>query len=155
MSYAEDTHVPVSQTKQEVERMLKGAGARQFYVGELDDGDVIGARLGERLVRFKVIRPDHAWAKAQRKKTPNLDNLVAKEYRRRWRCLGLLIKAKLAAVAGNVRSMEEEFLADVVMPDNRTLYESVVAGLASAYENGKVRGPLLLGPAGLNKDKED
>jgi hypothetical protein len=147
--YAQDTQVPIAQSKGEVERWLKLAGATNFFMAETDTHDAVGCRLAGRFVRFHVARPDATWAKEERRKraraTFNEKNAMEKEYRRRWRCLSLLIKAKLASVAGAIRTYEEEFLADTMMPDNRTVYEHVTASLAAAYESGKVGGPLLLG----------
>ena len=63
MAYAEDTSVPVSQTRQEVERMLKGAGARKFYIGEMDDADVARckSKQGQRLTDTERELIDAAW----------------------------------------------------------------------------------------------
>ncbi len=151
MNYAADTAVPISQSKGEVERMLKGAGASNFFMGETDTADVIGCKLGARFVRFAVKRPDRQWADGAAKKrrnphTFNAGRAMEAEYRRRWRCMALLIKGKLAAVAGEIRTVEEEFLADTMLPDNRTVYEAIQTDLALAYEKGTVGGLLQLGP---------
>jgi response regulator RpfG family c-di-GMP phosphodiesterase len=43
------------------------------------------------------------------------------ETRRRWRCLAMVIKAKLEVVASGISSFEEEFLAHVMLYDGRTV----------------------------------
>jgi hypothetical protein len=148
MNYAADTQVPIVQSKAEVERWLKAAGCSHFFIGETDTSDAVGCRLSGRFIRFNVVRPDMKWAKAQVAKHPsrsfNEKNAMEKEHRRRWRCLSLLIKAKLAAVTGEIRSFDEEFLADTMMPDGRSVYAHVTAGIAAAYESGKVDTPLML-----------
>ncbi len=45
------------------------------------------------------------------------------EVRRRWRALAAVIKAKLVAVEDNISTMEQEFLAYVVLPNGQTLGE--------------------------------
>jgi hypothetical protein len=151
MAYAEGTQVPVGKTKGEIETMLKAAGATNFYMGETDTTDVVGCKLSGRFVRFTVERPTKEWVDALRRKSRNPHrfnalNETEAEHRRRWRCLGLLIKAKLAAVDGKIRTMEQEFLADTMMPDQRTVYEHVTSAIAEAYQTGQVK-PLLLGPS--------
>ena len=66
--------------------------------------------------------------------------------RQKWRVLGLVIKAKLEAVESGIVTFEEEFLAHVLMPDGRTLYENVKETLAVSYDSCYVR-PLLGSPA--------
>jgi hypothetical protein len=150
--YAQETTVPVATSKASVERLLKGAGATHFFIGETDSTDVVGCKIAGRFVRFQVVRPTEKWAQkeATTKRNPtayNRKNGIEQEHRRRWRCMELLIKAKLAAVDGKIRTFEQEFLADTLMPDQRTVYEHVSASLADAYEHGKVGATLQLGPA--------
>ncbi len=52
------------------------------------------------------------------------------------------LEAKLEAIESGIVTFAEEFLAHVVMPDGRTLYENVKGPLAVAYDKGEVR-PLL------------
>jgi hypothetical protein len=56
----------------------------------------------------------------------------------------LVIKAKLESIESKVETMEQAFLANVVLADNRTVYESAQSQIAIAYETGKVT-PLMLG----------
>jgi hypothetical protein len=61
---------------------------------------------------------------------------------RRWRSLLLRIKAKLEAIADGMTTVEEEFLANLMLPDGSTVIEEVLPRLAVAYETGKM--PQLL-----------
>jgi hypothetical protein len=63
---------------------------------------------------------------------------MRKAIRQRWRALLLTIKAKLEAVAVGITTLEEEFLANVVTPDNVTVGEWIRPQLKEAYETGAV-----------------
>lgn len=64
--------------------------------------------------------------------------------RERWRVLLLVIKAKLELVASGGANAEQEFLADLVLPDGSTLGTSVAPRIAEAYESGTMP-KLMLG----------
>src|SRR5215472_1931263 len=67
-------------------------------------------------------------------------------YRQRWRALALVIKAKLEAVESGITSLEDEFLAHIMMPDGKTVADHVRPRIAIAYEQGNMT-PLLPGPS--------
>jgi hypothetical protein len=54
----------------------------------------------------------------------------------------MVVKAKLEAVESGIVTFEDEFLAQTVLPDNRTVGESVAEPIKRAYIEGHVR-PLL------------
>ena len=70
---------------------------------------------------------------------------AAQARRSQWRALMLCIKAKLESVASNIETFEEAFLAHVVMPDNKTVYEHTAPRIAQIAKGGELR-PLLPGP---------
>ena len=128
--YAEGTHVPVEQSRTEIERTLHRYGADEFGYTSSKDRAQIGFRMHDRMLRFTIPLPRDA-------RNPD------QEVRRRWRTLLLSIKAKLEAVASEVTTFEEEFLAHIVIPgDGRTLGEAIVPQLANAYATRKM--PKLL-----------
>jgi hypothetical protein len=63
--------------------------------------------------------------------------------RQRWRALVLVIKAKLEAVASGISTLEQEFLANVVMANGQTIGQAILPRLSEAVSSGR-----LLGPAG-------
>ncbi len=65
--------------------------------------------------------------------------------RERWRQLVLLVKAKLEAIALGLSTVEREFLADVYLPDGRTVHQALQDGLVEMYKSGTL--PPMLGPA--------
>jgi hypothetical protein len=148
--YASSTSVSVSKSKAEIEAILERYGASQFLSGWDADRAVIGFTMpvGEeyRQVRFVLPMPD----KSERRFTHHSKGMrtadaALKEWeqacRQRWRALALVIKAKLEAVSAGISIFEDEFLANIVMHDGRTVSEHVRPTLSLIYQ-GNVQ-PLL------------
>ena len=160
MSYASGTTVSSERSKAEIEAILKNYGADQFLHGWKEGQVVIGFRAGNRMIRFnlplpqldefKVIkikaRRGDYYHERQRSELSQRD-AHEQEIRRRWRALALVIKAKLEAVSSGITSFEEEFLAHIVLPGGKTVYEETRQGIKHAYDSGKTDG-LLLGFSG-------
>ena len=121
--YAEGTAVSTDQSRGEIERTLRRYGADQFASGWDSSKAMLGFRVMGRHVRFEMPMPDRSaeefvktpsgrWdrsAKAQ-------DEAYEQEVRRRWRALGLAVKAKLEAVESGIATFDDEFLAYIVLP---------------------------------------
>ena len=58
------------------------------------------------------------------------------EARRRWRVLVLLVKAKLEAVASGETSVRDEFMANIVLLDGRTMGEWATPHIMAACQIG-------------------
>ncbi len=136
MAYAEYTKVPFDRSISEIVTMLRKRGAGQIFQGE--DGDLFAIQfsLADRMMRFRVKLSE------PNRKSQQFRNMRA-------RSLGLVIKAKLESVDAGIETIEQAFLANVVMSDGRTVYERVAEPLALEYSEGRpsaVAG-LLGGPA--------
>lgn len=140
--YARWTRVPVAQTRAEIERMLTRYGARQFFSGW--DSDARAAVVGfavladdghPRQVRLRLPLPDPKAERSEQRR--------AQAERAAWRALLLVIKAKLEAVASGISTIEREFLADLMLPDGRTLGEWAAPQIAAIYATGSMPGLLL------------
>jgi hypothetical protein len=127
---AEKTKVPVAQSRSEIEQLLARSGAKQY--GTATDYDLRQARvqfrLHDRIVRFVISLPDA-------KKFGRGARLEQAE-RQKWRALLLVIKAKLESVENSIETFEEAFLANVVLPNDRTVAEMTAPLIASAYKDG-------------------
>ena len=66
--------------------------------------------------------------------------------RQRWRALLLVIKAKLEAVTAGISTIEAEFLANIVLPDNSSAGEWMLPQIDRAYRTGAM--PPMLPAAG-------
>jgi hypothetical protein len=120
--FASNTAVSVENSRAEIEKTVRRYGADSFVAGWEGDKAMVRFRCQSRYIRFVMTIP--------------AEN--ATEQRRLWRALSLLVKAKLEAVASKIVTFEEEFFANVVMPDGATVYEASRENVRLAYETGKV-----------------
>lgn len=132
MAYAVKTDVPVSKTRQEIEDVINKYGATTFACATSENRAQILFEVKGRRIRFDLSLPT----------TGGTQRKVEQLNRSRWRALLLCIRAKLEAVASEIETFEEAFLAHVVMPDGRTAGSHVVPAIAAAYKAGKML-PLL------------
>lgn len=137
--FAENTRVPVSRTRSEIEQLLERHNARQY--GTAVDYELLAARvqfrLHDRIVRFVIALPD-------RKKFDDGVRFERAE-RQRWRALLLVIKAKLESVENAIETFEHAFLSQIVMPNDQTVADIVLPQIAESYKSGRM--PKALGPA--------
>ena len=120
------TKVPVGESKHDVEELLRKHGADQIYTGS-DRGTgvgFVGFTLQARMFRIKLGR------------RPGTKVAPEQQEREQWRAILLVVKAKLEIVARGDRSAEQEFLADLVLPNNTTAGEAMAPMLEEAYATG-------------------
>ena len=146
--YAKDTSVSVSSSKVEIERIVERYGADQFMSGWTNEKAVIGFRMAGRQIRFILTMPSKDEPTFHKTPTgkPRAEAAALKEWeqacRASWRALALVIKAKLEAVESGISMFEDEFMANIVMPNGRTVGDEVRPLIATAYESGNM--PALL-----------
>ncbi|MEM6704652.1 MAG: hypothetical protein AAF690_18175 [Acidobacteriota bacterium] len=158
MAYAENTTVPAEKSRAEIDALVHKYGATSFsYMTEKQEGRELAAimfSMENRYVRFVMPLPSRDdpqfWRHSRGRRTPEAarkqwDTAV----RSSWRALLLAIKAKLESVERDISTFEQEFLAHIVMPDNRTLGEHVIPLVGQAYASGQMPNlnRLALGPA--------
>lgn len=146
-AYAARTRVSPERTRADIERELTRYGARQFMFGRDDDRGlaVIEFVAHRRRVRLVLHVPDpgdraftHTPARRVRRTAEAATEVYNQAVWQRWRALLLVIKAKLEAVAAGIVTFEDEFLPYTVLPDGRTVAETVHPAIASAYASGQV-----------------
>lgn len=134
MAYADKTKVPVERTKTEIESTLARYGADRFaYFVEAKMAMIVFEAHNRRL-RFDLPLEDGTSEKAQQRR------------RAQWRALALCIKAKLESVSSKIETFEEAFLAHVVMPDGKTVYEHTAPRIAEVADGGEMPRLMLPGP---------
>ncbi len=144
--FAEGTEVPVERTRAELEALLTKHGATQIVVYRDIQVPLRGRlifRINERMVRLDVI-PKLPPAGPRHHKSKEDWRIAALQQAEResWRRLLLVVKAKLEMIADEVSTIEREFLADILLPDSCTVYETLRDKLDAIYTSGKVP-PLL------------
>lgn len=149
--YAEKTEVTSARSRDEIERTLERYGADQFLYGWKDTDAVVGFRMEGRQVQFVLPLPskaDPAFTEYDSggKRWTRTEDAARKLYeqavRQRWRALALVIKAKLEAVESGIAIFEDEFMANIVLPNGQLVGEAIRPAIATAYETGNM--PTLL-----------
>ena len=153
--YAEHTSVGSEQSRAEIERTLRRYGADQFMYGWGPDGAVVAFRADGRHVRFTLPLPDpqareftHTPERGLRRSKAAQEEAYEQSVRQRWRALALVIKAKLEAVEAGITEFEDEFLAHIVLPDDRTVGAWMRPQVEKAYLTGRMPPLLPALPAG-------
>jgi hypothetical protein len=139
--YAERTEVPSDRSRAEIEATLRRYGATAFGYGWDSGSATIMFEISARRVRFQLPMPDpkarrftHTEAKGLLRSEPAREAEYERAVRQSWRALALVIKAKLEAVAAGITTVEEEFLAHMVLPSGATVGEWAIPQIALAYE---------------------
>lgn len=150
--YAKGTKTSIATSETQIKTMLQREGADAVAIVEGSGRALVAFQLRDRSIRFTVNLPRREdFARSQRgtgwqeNSLKTVDNLWVQANRERWRQLHLCIKAKLEAVAQEIESFDEAFLAHVVMGDGRTVAESVIPEMVGQLAGAPAR-PLLPAP---------
>lgn len=152
--YAQTTSVPVERTKAEIDRLLGKHGAEKRSIGTDGETAIVHFMLGRSRVRLRIplpqrndrkfvfLDPSNRYSYERGKSAA--DKMWQQATRARWRGVLLLLKAKLEAIEIGLSTPEREFLADIFLPDGRTVHEALVEPLEQMYLSGET--PMLLNP---------
>lgn len=136
--YAATTTVPIEKTQGEIRKLLGKQQAKAFSIMEGDNKAALIFELQNRRIVFKLPMPKPPQNERSRGTYEQL-------CRSKWRGLLLVLKAKFEAVESGITTLEEEFLAHVMLPDGRVFGEWAIPQLQESYENQQM--PPLLGGA--------
>lgn len=145
--YAETTEVSAEKSRGEIERTVNRYGATGFMYGWEDNKAMVQFTMNAKRIRFVIQMPNKAdfrlTPEKRLQRTPEQAFTAWEQAtRQRWRALALCVKAKLEAVESKISTFESEFMAHIVMPDNRTVAEHVLPKIEEAYLTGQM--PRLL-----------
>lgn len=144
MPYAEGTSTPVERSRAEIEKVIYKHGGHDF-------GYMMGRReiavffeANRRRLLFKIPMPQETEFKATRggyrrgsyRTGRTAADNCAGEVRRRWRALLLSLKGKLEGVANGVEIFDDAFLAQIVLPNGRTVGDQIRSQVADALKGG-------------------
>lgn len=154
-AYAAETDISPEKTLQDIQKLVKAAGAAKF--GYEDSAAEIVVKFSMKGLRglvdicFKVPLPkpeDFIYNSiGQRMRDVQQQQSHAKAVRSTWRALLLVIKAKLEAIDAGIEVLEEAFLPQIVI-EKRTVYEVLQPAL-DAYQAGGVRALKAAGGTAL------
>jgi hypothetical protein len=149
--FAQDTTVSVEKSKSEIESMLGRNGATSYMSGTNQTEAIFAFEMSGRKIMFRLPLPNkldrkftHTESQKKLRHTNDIQKAWEQSCRSRFRALNLAIKAKLEAVAIGITTLEEEFLAHIVMADGLTVAQHTLPRIAEAYEKGTIT-PLLGG----------
>ncbi len=151
--YAVNTEVTSDRSRSEIESTLRRYGAMKFAYGWTDEEATVLFELVGRRVLFRLPLPNrndrvftHTPGRGQRRDPAAAEREWEKAQRQRWRALALVIKAKLEAVDSGITTVEQEFLAHIVLPDGSTVGQWIAPQVAAAYDTGEM--PAIMSGAG-------
>lgn len=121
MTFAAKTKVVVATSRYGIEKMLRSAGASRIVLMEETTECLVAFHMVGRLIKMTVAVADDA---------------SDQQRRSLWRGIDLIVKAKLESVAQGVATIEQEFLAYVVLPDGDTVGDWFTPQLQAAYDQG-------------------
>jgi hypothetical protein len=144
--FASGTEVSVERTKGEIEGLLSKAGCEEFATGARPTQAMIQFKLQGRVIRFLLPLPDRADDKFHKcgrylnqRRTPELAYKAWEQAcREKWRALFLSIKAKLYSIETGIEQFDSAFMAQIVMPNGKTMEELAVPMIEMAYERGNM-----------------
>jgi hypothetical protein len=149
--YGEGTSVPASKSKREIEDLLVKHDAKGVGIATSPEKAQVMFAMADRTMRFSIPLPTgteryitHGGKSERARSEAARTEALAAEQRRIWRALLLVLRAKLESVESGIETVEEAFLANVVLPDGSTVAENVQPALESVYTTGQVRSLLAL-----------
>ena len=136
--YASNTNVSVLNSQAEIQTILRRFGAKSF--GTMEEETETGQRVAYLMftvnnlrVQFDVELPnriDFKYTETGRDRSEKqIDEKYELAIRRKWRALTLMVKAKLVGVDESCATIEKEFMAYVMLPNGKTIGESLVPKL--------------------------
>lgn len=139
MSYASKTAVPIDRSQAEIKKILGKYGASGFAYGEQGPLAIVMFEMQGRRIKFILPMPQPPSKNATQASVKTFEQLC----RSRWRCLVLAIKAKLECVESGITTLEQEFMAHIVLPNGSTVGQAILPQIAQSYQDGRM--PPLLG----------
>ena len=111
--YAKNTKVSINKTKIDIQRLLENWGIQEFFFGTSPRGGGIGFKYEGRVYKRNVTMPEKTWDIS--------NNKYEQLNRQRWRILYMSLKMKLEEVDDGGVSFEDQFLAQMCLPDGSTV----------------------------------
>lgn len=151
--FAKDTKVSVDKSKAEIEKLLGRHGATHFGYATVPGERLtlvvqVVFQLQNRRIRLSLVLPSRDKFRRdprtlRDRPMSKVEQLWEQACRQLWRLLVLVVKAKLEAIAAGITTLEAEFLAGVVLPNNVTVGEWAAPQLEAIAQSGQM--PPLLG----------
>lgn len=152
--YAQGTAVPVDRSIAELKANVRRFGAEEFGYVESGTEATVGFVWSGYRVEMSITLPnaddaEFATSPSGRLRTDGqIDSLVAREARRRWRSLKEVVKILCVAVDDGVLTFEQAFLSHLVLGNGRTVGHTLLPMLQEAKGRGALPGSLRMDKKG-------
>jgi len=147
--YARNTNVSVTQSQIEVQAILRRYGANRFGTMEDEKSAYLMFEYQGLLIQIQINMPSKDDFVRTPTGRPRNNAQIEREHeqaiKQKWRALVLAVKAKLEAVESGISTIEQEFLAFVMMPDGKPLADHLVPNLKKIVETGSMPKMLTMG----------
>lgn len=141
-SYASNTSVTPEKSQEEIKRTLRKYGADRFGVMEERTRAHVMFEYSGLLIQLSIDLPNRdefaVTESGRDRSSASIETSHNQAIRQRWRALLLAIKAKLEAIECGISTIEQEFMAFVVMPDGRSLGDHIIPNLAEIQKTGNM-----------------
>lgn len=154
--YARRTTVSEGRSREEIERTLMRFGADEFIYGRSAGRVMIGFRYEGRAYRLQIAMPSgeddeiryvgpvRADDTRRERSKAEVEKVLAKEVRRRWRVLAAYLKALVVGVEEGVLRWDEALLPYALLETGQTVAEQILPQMEAALANGTMKVPALL-----------
>lgn len=145
-----DTKVAAEQTRTEIDRMLRSYGVQDFQWTELWSKGIARLEFAiekepGKFIRVRVTPPPFTARRKTWDAKRGYVTIEAPNWPQSMRCLLHWLKAKLEAVAFGLKSVEDEFLSDMVVRSIDGRETTVAELIRPALESGVLDVPALTG----------
>lgn len=148
--YASNTTVSPEKSQAEIQNTLRKYGADRFGTMEEKNKAHVMFSYSGLSIQISITLPERSefeTTETGRDRTKSsIETNCNQAVRQRWRALLLAIKAKLEAIECGISTIEEEFMAFIIMPDGMPLSSHILPKLQTMVKTGKM--PKLLSYGG-------
>lgn len=141
--YAASTDVPVSRSRDEIERTLGRFGAEAFgYMSDASGRVAVTFQINGLKIMMTMQLPNRDQFMLDSRRRVRTDSAIEKDWeqacRQRWRSLANGVKAKLALIDDGISTVEREFMSDIVLPNGRTIGDTMLPEIVQLADSGKM-----------------
>lgn len=146
ITYASGTLVSMSRSREEIERTLTRFGAHDpLCITWKGKAAVIFEFNGKR-VRIDADMPTEVHTpKGRQPRYP--EKAIEQAQRQVWRALLISVKGRLTEIEAGIKSFEEAFIGDILLPSGQTVGEFIIPQIEQVYLTNEMP-PMLLLPGG-------
>ena len=149
-NYANNTTVSPEKSQAEIQRTLRKYGADKFGTMEEKTKAHVMFEYSGLSIQISIVLPEKSEFErsdtGKKRSKSVIESSHDQAIRQRWRALLLAIKAKLEAIECGISTVEEGFLAFMVMPDGRPLSAHLIPKIHQIVKSGKMPKLLSYGP---------